>query len=184
MICFFSIYHFTSTGFARSAFAHPRIAPTHRMRLPICIQIFCLSPDRHPPTHRQVRADTVRRADALSAQQRAAADAQLALAEQSEQLRQFEAKLGAKQAQLRADLEQLKQAREVEQDRLQRWAAQLDARQLQIAREADEAAVVRERETAKAKREAAEEDERRRERHREAAAAAKRRADELDAREV
>ncbi len=45
--------------------------------------------------------------------------------------------------QLRADLEQLKQAREIEQDRLQRWAAQLDARHLQIAREADEAAAVR-----------------------------------------
>ncbi len=45
--------------------------------------------------------------------------------------------------QLRADLEQLKQARESEQDRLQRWATQLDARQLQIAREADEAAAVR-----------------------------------------
>jgi hypothetical protein len=45
--------------------------------------------------------------------------------------------------QLRADLEQLKQARETEQDRLQRWATQLDARHLQIAREADEAAAVR-----------------------------------------
>ena len=45
--------------------------------------------------------------------------------------------------QLRADLEQLKQARETEQDRLQRWATQLDARHMQIAREADEAAAVR-----------------------------------------